>query len=62
MSQIRIANRFGSFVVESLDSNGVWVMADSNCTFETRDQAQECVDGFLDAVDGLVQVDDIEVG
>lgn len=60
--QLRIASRFGSFVVEGLDSNGVWVAIEpGQCTFENREEAQEYADRWIDCTDGMTQAEDLVV-
>ena len=61
-ANLRIANRFGSFVVEGLDRNGVWVSIEpGQCTFVTREEAQEYADRWMDCTDGLTQAEDLVV-
>ena len=61
-TQIRIAERFGKFVVESLDSNDVWVVAEPGAsTFSSLTESQECVDRWLDCMDNAEQVETVVI-
>ena len=58
--QIRIretADR--KYTVEALDNNGVWVLAEpGQCSFETREEAQDYVDGWIANEANMVQAAD----
>lgn len=59
--QIRIQHSFANYVVEALDSNGVWIAAEpGQCSFETREEAQDYVDGWLANERNMVQAVDVE--
>jgi hypothetical protein len=60
MKEIRIAHRFGQYVVECKDNNGQWVLTEpGQCSFGYREDAQDYVDGWL-SNGGMVQVSDFE--
>ena len=58
--QIRISNLFGTYSVESLDNNGVWVSIEpGQDEFETLDAAQNYVDRWIANNEELKQVEGI---
>ncbi len=59
MSDIQITKKFGQYSVTALDSNGVRVQVEpGQCTFATREEAQEYVNRWLDVTADLVQIAD----
>ncbi len=58
--QIRISNLFGTYSVESFDSNEVWVSCEpGQDDFRTLGEAQDYVDGWIENNDDLEQVEGI---
>ncbi len=56
MRRIRISELFGAYHVEGLDDNGVWVSIEPGSDeFDSREEAQDYVDGWLNASEGYVQ-------
>jgi hypothetical protein len=45
MNEVRI-NLMAGVAVEALDNNGAWVLIESGATFESREEAQEYIDGL----------------
>lgn len=59
--QIRIREAHGQYVVEAMDNNGVWVLVEpGQCSFESRDEAQDYVDGWIANECNMIQAADVE--
>jgi hypothetical protein len=58
--EIRIAKRFGQYVVEGKDGSEWVAIEPGQCSFGDRDDAQDYVDGWLSNSGDMVQVSDFE--
>lgn len=55
-TQFRINAKFDTYIVETLDNNNVWVLAEPGaCEFATRDEAQS----YIDSWDNAEQLEDV---